>query len=56
MEEAKNKKRRDRLTVLDNIYLLRLKEMYPDAKIVTPSHVQTLIDAYLRRNMVAGEI
>ena len=47
---------RDRQLVLDNIYLMRLKEMYPDAQVTCSDHIQNLIDAYMRRNMVQQEI
>ena len=47
---------RERQLVLDNIYLLRMKEMYPDAVINIPDYIQHLIDAYLRRNMVQKEV
>ena len=50
------KLKRDRQTVLDNIYLLRLQEMYPEAHIEIPEHIQILIDIYMRRNMVSMEI
>ena len=46
----------DRQLVLDNIYLMRLKEMYPDAQVTCSDHIQNLIDAYMRRNMVQQEI
>ena len=52
IRKAKEKQDRERKLVLDNIYLLRIKEANPDSNIVIPDYIQNLIDAYLRRNMV----
>ena len=35
---------------------MRLREAYPDASICVPEHIENLITAYMRRNMVAGEV
>jgi len=46
----------DKQTVLENLHLLRLREMFPDAKIECSEHVANLIEAFLRRHMVGSEL
>lgn len=56
LRKQKEKSARERQLVLDNIHLLRLQEMFPDANIQMPEDVSYLVEAYLRRNMVSTEL
>ena len=56
LRKQREKAAMDRQIVLDNIHLLRLREMFPDAKIECSEHIMNLIEAYQRRNLVATEI
>ena len=39
LKQKQEKVARDRQTVLDNIYLLRLRQMYPNANIQCSEHI-----------------
>ena len=39
LKQKQEKVARDRQTVLDNIYLLRLRQMYPNANIQCSQHI-----------------
>ena len=56
LRKQREKAALDRQLVLDNIHLLRLKEMFPEAKIECSEHIMNLIEAYQRRNLVATEV